>query len=63
MKRRVTKLKYSARSDIGLLRSSNEDAYAVGGGQSDEYPGSLFVVCDGMGGQVTAMWQPNLRPA
>ncbi len=50
MKHPVTNFKFSARSDIGLLRSSNEDASAVGGGQSDEYPGSLFVVCDGMGG-------------
>ncbi len=51
MKHPVTKLKYCARSDIGLVRSCNEDAYAVGGGESDEYPGSLFVVCDGMGGR------------
>jgi PPM family protein phosphatase len=47
----MTKLKYCARSDIGRVRSCDEDAYAIGGGQSDEYPGSLFVVCDGMGGQ------------
>ena len=43
------KLSYQAQSHIGLVRSCNEDAYAVGGGQSDDYPGSLFVVCDGMG--------------
>ncbi len=51
MKHPVAYLKYSARSDIGLVRQCNEDVYAVGGGQSDEYPGSLFVVCDGTGGQ------------
>ena len=51
MKHPVARLKYCAQSDIGLVRSCNEDAYAIGGGQSDEYPGSLFVVCDGMGGQ------------
>ena len=45
------KLSYRAQSHIGLVRSCNEDAYAVGDGQSDEYAGSLFVVCDGMGGQ------------
>ncbi len=44
------KLSYRARSDMGLVRSVNEDCYAIGDGQSDAPPGSLFVVCDGRGG-------------
>src|SRR5512143_2186021 len=43
-------LAYRARSDIGLVRSVNEDCYAIGDGPADAAPGSLFVVCDGRGG-------------
>ncbi len=40
-------LKIVAKTDIGLVRSSNQDSYAAG-----ELPGSVAwaVVCDGMGG-------------
>ncbi len=40
-------LKISAKTDIGLVRTSNQDSYAAG-----ELPGSVAwaVVCDGMGG-------------
>ena len=34
-----------SRSDVGLVRTNNEDHYAV------ELPPNLFVLCDGMGGQ------------
>lgn len=34
-----------SRSDVGLVRTNNEDHYAV------ELPLNLFVLCDGMGGQ------------
>ncbi|MSO19157.1 MAG: Stp1/IreP family PP2C-type Ser/Thr phosphatase [Acidobacteria bacterium] len=34
-----------SRSDVGLIRTNNEDHYAV------ELPVNLFVLCDGMGGQ------------
>jgi len=44
------KLAYRARSDTGLVRSLNEDCYAVGEGQPAAPPGLLFVVCDGRGG-------------
>ena len=44
------KLAYRARSDIGPVRSINEDCYAVGAGQPEAPPGLLFVVCDGRGG-------------
>jgi serine/threonine protein phosphatase PrpC len=50
------KLAYRARSDIGPVRSLNEDCYVVGEGQPDAPPGLLFVVCDGRGG-------PNLGDA
>ncbi len=42
MKHLVINLKYCAQSDIELVRLCNEDAYLVGGGQSDAYPGSLY---------------------
>ena len=40
-------MKIVAKTDIGLVRSSNQDSYAAG-----ELPGSVAwaVVCDGMGG-------------
>ncbi len=44
------KLAYRTRSEVGPVRSLNEDCFAVGEGQSDAPPGSLFVVCDGRGG-------------
>lgn len=44
------KLAYRARSEVGPVRSLNEDFFAVGEGQSDAPPGSLFIVCDGRGG-------------
>jgi protein phosphatase len=44
------KLSYRAKSDIGPVRSINEDCYAVGEGQPEAPPGLLFVVCDGRGG-------------
>lgn len=42
-------MKIVAKTDKGLVRSSNQDAYAVG-----ELPGEVAwaVVCDGMGGEV-----------
>lgn len=43
-------LAYRARSEVGPVRSHNEDCFAVGEGQSDAPPGSLFIVCDGRGG-------------
>jgi PPM family protein phosphatase len=46
----VTSLKYHARSEVGPVRSLNEDCYAVGEGTPDVPPGQLFVVCDGRGG-------------
>ena len=41
-------MKIVAKTDKGLIRSSNQDAYAVG-----ELPGEVAwaVVCDGMGGE------------
>jgi len=36
------RLRHAAASNVGLVRSQNEDTYIVGGG--------LFAVCDGMGG-------------
>ena len=41
-------MKIVAKTDKGLVRSSNQDAYAVG-----ELPGEVAwaVVCDGMGGE------------
>jgi PPM family protein phosphatase len=44
------KLAYRARSEVGPVRSLNEDCFAVSEGQSDAPPGSLFIVCDGRGG-------------
>ncbi len=39
-------MKISAKTDVGLLRQSNQDAYAIG-----ELPQGVWaVVCDGMGG-------------
>lgn len=39
-------MKISAATDVGMVRSSNQDAYAIG-----ELPGGAWsVVCDGMGG-------------
>ncbi len=44
------KLAYRARSEVGPVRSLNEDCYAVGEAPVDAPPGLLFVVCDGRGG-------------
>jgi PPM family protein phosphatase len=44
------KLAYRARSEVGPVRSLNEDCFAVNENQSDASPGSLFIVCDGRGG-------------
>jgi PPM family protein phosphatase len=43
-------LVYRARSEVGPVRSHNEDCFAVNEGQSDAPPGALFLVCDGRGG-------------
>ena len=44
---KVTAVKIVAKTDKGMIRESNQDAYAVG-----ELPGEVAwaVVCDGMGG-------------
>jgi protein phosphatase len=44
------KLQHSARTDVGRTRDHNEDNYGVGESAQIETLGSLFVVCDGMGG-------------
>jgi PPM family protein phosphatase len=44
------KLAYRARSEVGPVRSLNEDCFAVNENQSDVPPGALFIVCDGRGG-------------
>jgi serine/threonine protein phosphatase PrpC len=44
------KLAYRARSEVGPVRSLNEDCFAVNENQSAASPGSLFIVCDGRGG-------------
>ena len=40
------KLQYAARTDVGMIRSGNEDNFAVD--YNDQR--GLFVVADGMGG-------------
>ena len=44
------KCSHSARSDVGRQREHNEDDYGVGEGHQATELGSVFVVCDGMGG-------------
>jgi protein phosphatase len=44
------KCSHSARTDVGRQREHNEDDYGVGEGHLAAELGSLFVVCDGMGG-------------
>ncbi len=40
----------SARSDTGLRRDHNEDAFEIADGQDTVQFGTLLIVCDGMGG-------------
>jgi protein phosphatase len=44
------KLRHSARTDVGRTRDHNEDDFGIGEGAQVDALGSLFVVCDGMGG-------------
>ncbi|MFM2308825.1 MAG: hypothetical protein RLY87_946, partial [Chloroflexota bacterium] len=44
------KCSHSARTDVGRQREHNEDDYGVGEGLQATELGSVFVVCDGMGG-------------
>lgn len=44
------KCSHSARTDVGRQREHNEDDYGVGEGIQAAELGSVFVVCDGMGG-------------
>ncbi len=44
------KIRYSAKTDVGLKREVNQDSYKLGEQSFGETKGYLFVVCDGMGG-------------
>ena len=44
------RLRHSARTDVGQKRDHNEDDFGVGEGTQITALGSLFIVCDGMGG-------------
>jgi protein phosphatase len=43
-------LRHAARTDVGKTRDHNEDSYGVEAGGEHAAAGSLFVICDGMGG-------------
>ncbi len=44
------KIRYSAKTDVGLKREVNQDSYKLGEQADGEAKGYLIVVCDGMGG-------------
>ncbi|MDR2617038.1 MAG: protein phosphatase 2C domain-containing protein [Endomicrobium sp.] len=46
------KVSYSAKTDIGLLRTENQDSYGIGE--------DFYVVCDGMGGGVAGAFASQL---
>lgn len=49
--KKMQKIEMAVRSDVGLVRSDNQDAYGhFGGDASDGSAPQLFVVADGMGG-------------